>query len=79
MGVMLVGKMTVGFVLFMEMLPESDQVKAGVLVMSGFPIAQILSSIILTTFTKNVNVLLQMGFFLNLVSFSLGLLMPESP
>jgi hypothetical protein len=58
MGVILVGKMTVGFVLFMEMLPEMDQMKAGVFVMAGFPIAQILSTIILVLITKNVNVLL---------------------
>jgi hypothetical protein len=47
--------------------------------MSGFPIAQILATIILVLITKDVNVLLQLGFFLNMVSFCLCMLMPESP
>jgi MFS family permease len=58
MGVLLVGKMTVGFVLFMELLPERNKVSKGILVMAGFPIAMLLSTFILVFCTRNVLILL---------------------
>lgn len=79
MGVMLVGKMTVGFVLFMELTPEQNQVAAGILAMSGFPIAMLLSTAMLAFITQDVLKLLQLGFFLNLLSMFLCFILPESP
>lgn len=78
MGFLLVGKMTVGYVFLMEIVPEQNQVMAGLLVMAGFPIAQILSTLILIYSRETAN-LLYVGFFLNVLTFSICLVIPESP
>jgi MFS family permease len=58
MGLLLVGKMTVGFVLYMELLPERSKVSKGILIMAGFPVAQLLATFILVCFTRDTAVLL---------------------
>lgn len=78
MGMLLVGKMTVGYVFMIEMVPEQKQVMAGLLVMVGFPIAQILSTLILIYSRETVN-LLYVGFFFNAITFCVCLAIPESP
>ena len=79
MGLLLVGKMTVGYVFMMEMFPEKNQLMAGLLVMAGFPIAQLISTFMLYYCTRDTIDLLCVGFFLNTVTFCVCLVIPESP
>jgi hypothetical protein len=79
MGLILVGKMTVGFVWLMELVPTQHQVIAGLCVLTGYPLAIITSSFVLVFVSRDVGTLLQLGFFLNIIFYSIAMLIPESP
>ena len=79
MGLILVGKMTVGFVWLMELVPSHQQVIAGMLVLTAYPLAIVTSSFVLVFVSKDVSTLLQLGFFLNVIFYGIAILIPESP